>query len=167
MRNIVIFGFMGTGKTTVGRLLAEALGLRFVDMDDVIEERAGCPISTIFADQGEPAFRDIESAVAADLGREKGLVIAAGGGAMLRRENVKNLEQNALVCCLTATPETILERVARESHRPLLEEGDKARRIITLLESRRSLYEALPNVVDTTGLTPDEVSTRIQMLYRA
>ena len=165
--NIVLFGFMGTGKTTVGRLLSRRLGFSLVDMDEIIESREGRPISRIFADNGEPYFRERERALVVELATKNGQVVATGGGVVLNPDNVADFSRSGLAVCLKASPEAILARVLRETHRPLLEEGDKARRILKLLAARRALYDAVPLGVDTSGLTPDEVADRILAWWEA
>jgi shikimate kinase len=164
-RNVVLVGFMGTGKTAVGKLLAVRLGLTFVDMDRVIEERGGMAISRIFAEQGEPYFRALERSLVQELSRRQGLVIATGGGVVLDPDNVADYALSGLVVCLTAAPDVILKRVEKDSHRPLLEQGDKAARILKLLEARRTLYGAIPHQIDTSALTPEAVADRIVALY--
>ena len=165
-RNIVLCGFMGTGKTTVGRILAERLGLAFVDMDQLIEARAAKPISRIFAEEGEPHFRALERALARELSARTGQVIATGGGIVLNPDNLSDFGRHGLVVCLTATPETILQRTARERHRPLLEQADKRQRIVDLLERRRALYAAIPRQIATDTLTPAEIADRILAAYK-
>ena len=110
-RHIVLTGFMGTGKSTVGRLLAGRLGRGFVDTDGLIEARCGRTIPDLFAEKGEAAFRAWESAVAQELAQETGLVIATGGGMMLNEANAAALSHESLVICLMANPATILARV--------------------------------------------------------
>ncbi len=163
--NIVLFGFMGTGKTAVGQRLAETLGLVFTDMDDVIVERAGKSIPEIFADDGETRFREIERAVVQALAGRDGLVIATGGGVVLNPGNVSDLGRSGLLVCLQATPEVILSRVAHDTNRPLLAVDDKLGRIRALLAARQSLYDALPHQVDTTPLTQEGVVAQIVDLY--
>ena len=114
--NLILTGFMGTGKTTVGRLVAEKLGREFVDTDLVIEERHG-PIQEIFDRQGESAFRDIERALAGELGQRNGLVIATGGRLLLDPENFRLLSENGRIFCLVATPEEIYQRVTGDTSR--------------------------------------------------
>ena len=123
--NIILTGFMGTGKTTVGRALADRLGWRFVDLDDRIAERAGKSVPAIFEEDGEAAFRDLETAVCRQIASERGLVVATGGGAVLRAANREALEKAGTVICLEATPDTILERVGAGNDRPMLGEGDR------------------------------------------
>ncbi|MDP6491717.1 MAG: shikimate kinase [Kiritimatiellia bacterium] len=165
MRNIVLIGFMGTGKTSVGHVLAERLGLAFVDMDASIEEREGRPITEIFATDGEPYFRTVERAVVQELATKDGLVIGTGGGVVLDPDNISDFSATGLVVCLQATPETILERVAHDTNRPLLAGDDKMQKILGILDKRRHLYAALPHQVDTNGLTVDDVAEMIVALY--
>ena len=164
-RNIVLAGFMGAGKSSAGRRVAEALGMTFADMDDCIVAHAGKPISRIFAEDGEPAFRAIERAVVVDLSARTGLVIATGGGVVLDPDNLRDFSATGVVICLSATPETILERLRDDTTRPLLHTGDKLARIRTLLETRRHLYDAIPLQVNTSALPPDAVARRILELY--
>ncbi len=162
--NIVLVGFMGTGKTTIGRAVAQRCGSRFVDMDDVIVERAGKAIPEIFRDDGEAGFRKIERKVAHDLANESGLVIATGGGVVLDPDNMADFTRTGTVICLSATPEAILARVQHDTNRPLLQEEDVLGKINALLEKRRALYDAIPNQIDTTLLTTEEVTDRIRAL---
>ncbi|NQU41168.1 MAG: shikimate kinase [Lentisphaerae bacterium] len=167
MRNIVLIGFMGTGKTSVGRKLATALGLSFVDMDAIIEEREGRPITEIFATDGEPYFRDLERNLVCELAAREGLVVGTGGGVVLNPDNLSDFAATGLLVCLQASPETILDRVAHDTTRPLLAGEDKMKKILGILESRQPLYAALPHQVDTDGLTIAEVSEHIRRLYAA
>jgi shikimate kinase len=166
-RNIILVGFMGTGKTTVGRLLARRFRMTFLDMDDVIEEREGRKISAIFADSGEAYFRKVERDLVQELSQKSELVIGTGGGIVLNPDNITDYSRSGLVVCLHAAPEVILRRVETQSHRPLLEGGEKRRRILDILETRRPLYAAIPHQVDTTALTPEEVAARIAEMYEA
>jgi dihydroorotase len=164
-KNIVLMGFMGTGKSTVGRALARQLGLQFLDMDTLIEERAGKPISRIFAEDGEPHFRAMERALSQELAQRRGLVIACGGGVVLNPDNIRDYGRTGLVVCLTATPEVIFKRTAKDRNRPLLEEEDRMRRILELLEKRKTLYASISHQVDTTALPADAVAAAIVALY--
>jgi len=164
--SIYLAGFMGTGKTTVGRRLAERLGRPFVDLDAEIETRAGKPISAIFREDGEPRFRELEREAVRAAAARRGIVAAAGGGAVLDHRNTADLLRAGLLVCLLARPDVVLARVRGESHRPLLEEGDKARRILELLERRMPIYRALPCRIDTSDLTPDEVAERVLAIFR-
>jgi shikimate kinase len=166
-RNIVLVGFMGTGKSRVGRALAARLGLEFLDADAEIEKREGRAISRIFAESGEAYFRGLERQLARELSGRSGLVVATGGGIVLNPDNIADLSRTGLVVCLLATPEEILRRVGHETHRPLLAVEDKLGRIRELLERRRSLYEAIPLRIETSGLAVDEVVARILAEYGA
>ena len=166
VRNIALIGFMGSGKTSVGRLVAERLDMRFVDMDTLIEGREGRPISDIFANEGEAHFRKLEHALVKELAKDSGLVVSTGGGIVLNRQNIDAFRKTSLVVCLWADPETILKRVEHETHRPLLAGGDKLEKIRGILEKRRALYEAIPCRVDTNPLTVEEVARRVIALYR-
>ncbi len=165
-RNIILVGFMGTGKTTVGRMVAERVHRPFIDMDSVIEERAGKTISDIFAEDGEAQFRKQERDLVKELCRKREQVIAPGGGIVLDPDNIRDFDRTGTVICLLAEPETILERVGKESHRPLLESEDKARAITELLEKRRPLYDAIPRRINTTHLSASQVADRVIELSR-
>jgi shikimate kinase/3-dehydroquinate synthase len=159
--NIVLTGFMGTGKTTAGRLLAERLGRPFVDTDQLIEQRTGRSIPTIFAEQGEPYFRALERVVAQALAGQTGLVIATGGRLLLDSENAAVLGRNSLIFCLTAEPEEILARLESElDRRPLLASADPAGRVRSLLQERADRYGRFTQV-NTSGQTPGEVAGEI------
>lgn len=159
--NIILVGFMGTGKTTVGKVLAARLQRHFMDMDAELEARAGKPISRIFAEDGEPAFRLIERNLVVELSRQGNLIIAAGGGIVLNPDNIRDFSATGHVICLKATSDEIIRRVSGCSHRPLLEQGDKGERIRKLLQQRRHFYDTIAIQVETTGKTPDEVVARV------
>lgn len=164
--SIYLVGFMGTGKTTVGRLLAQRMARPFVDLDAEIEARAGKPISAIFREDGEPRFRAMEREAVQAAAARPGIVAAAGGGAVLDHRNTADLLRAGLLVCLLARPEVVLARVRGESHRPLLEQGDKERRILDLLEQRMPIYRALPCRIDTSDLSPADVVERILSIVR-
>lgn len=156
--NIILTGFMGTGKTTVGRLLAERLGMAFVDTDELIVARDGRAISDIFEQEGELFFRDLEGEVAAELAGRQGLVIATGGRLMLDRENAAVLGRTGHVFCLRAAPEVILARLAPDGdRRPLIKGDDPEGRVRELLRVRAPLYGRF-RPVETTGKSPEEVA---------
>ena len=158
--NIVLTGFMGTGKSTVGRLVAERLGRRFVDTDAVIESRHG-PIPRLFADHGEAHFRQLEREVAAELAATLGAVVATGGRTMLDPANQATLGATGIVVCLAASPEALVARLRDETgQRPLLQGDDPAGRIAALLAERKAGYARFPQVA-TDGRTPDEVATAV------
>ncbi len=166
-RNIVLVGFMGTGKSTVGRILADRRAFSFLDMDAMIVERNRKPISRIFAEDGEAHFRAAERALVQELAARSRLVVATGGGIVLNPDNVADFSRTGLVVCLWAEPEAILRRVGHDTDRPLLACDDKLGRIRELLAKRQPLYDAIPARVDTTGLAPGAVSDRILALYDA
>jgi shikimate kinase len=158
---IVLVGFMGTGKTTVTRLLAERLGVGRVDLDEEIEREAGCTIAELFDTKGEAHFRDLESAVLERLmASDRPLVLATGGGAVLREANREAMLRSGFVAALTASPERIIERVSGDASRPLLR-GDVEERVRRLLAERKTAYDFAHIRIDTTDLSPDEVADRI------
>ena len=159
--NIVLIGFMGTGKTSNGKKVAEQLGMTFIDMDHIIEEREDRKISDIFETDGEPYFRQLEFNLTKELSEKEHLVIATGGGIVLNQKNINNFESSGTVICLSADPQIILERVAKETHRPLLEGDEKINKILGILESRKELYGAITNQIDTTDLDIDDVVSEI------
>ena len=161
MKNVILVGFMGTGKTAVGKALAMRLGMKFVDMDDIIEEREGMKISDIFEKKGEPYFRHAEKMVAKDIAIQSGLVVAAGGGAMVDEENVKNFKSSGVIFCLVATPDKIFERTKGHIHRPLLNVGDPKEKIAELLAKRAQYYARADCRIDTTDLSINEVVDKI------
>jgi shikimate dehydrogenase len=138
-RNIVLTGLPSSGKTTAGKRLAEITGRRFIDSDDVIIEREGVPISEIFSKRGEKAFRDIESEVIAELSKENGVIIATGGGAVLRKENVKALKTNGLIVFLDRDPDTLIPT----DDRPLFDEKEKMKK---LYKDRYPIYTATADI---------------------
>lgn len=148
---------MGTGKSVLGRAAAERLGFRFFDTDEMGEAADGRPIHRIFQESGEDYFRDLESAAVKEASACRGAVIATGGGALGRPENVAALKSTGVLICLAARPEVILQRVSSHGvERPLLKCSDPLARIQALLEERRSAYAQADAVVDTSDLTPSQ-----------
>jgi shikimate kinase len=160
LTNIALTGFMGTGKSTVGRMIAEQLRFQFVDTDELIEQRAGKTIAAIFAGEGEAAFRQLERAVVLDLGAHRNTIISTGGGLGANEENIASLKQHSLVVCLWASPEKIWERVRHQSHRPLLREADPMARIRQLLEAREPFYKQADVLLNTEVRSLREVATQ-------
>jgi 3-dehydroquinate synthase len=147
-KNVILTGFMGTGKTTVGGLLAEQLGYEFIDTDELIQERCGRSIPEIFLELGEAAFRQMEADIAQELAEREGLVISTGGRLMLDPTNVAALSRKGRVFCLVATPEEILARITKDKiRRPLLEVPNPGERIVELLEQRAEGYQRFPQVI--------------------
>jgi shikimate kinase len=149
--NLALIGFMGTGKSSVGRMTAQVLGYDFVDTDELVEKRAGKPISQIFVQDGEDAFREVERQLVAEMAGWRGKVIATGGGLGADEANLAELRQHALVVCLWASPEAIWQRVRSQTHRPLLQGPDPQGRIRALLEERTPVYRQA-DVLLNTGL---------------
>ena len=166
--NIILTGFMGTGKTATGRILAALLGMEFVDTDHVIEDIHG-PIPAIFAEQGEDAFRTIERQLARNLASRSGAVISTGGRLMLDPENVEALTANGNVYCLVATAGEIFERTVTNSdgtERPLLAGPNPRQRIIDLLEERAAGYGQFEQV-STSNRSPEEVAKELAALFKS
>lgn len=166
MKNIVLTGFMGTGKTYTGRALARSLGIKFVDTDVLIEKEAGITIPDIFEKFGEPHFRGLEREIVKRVSQENGAVIAVGGGAIVNPDNLADLKKKGVIICLKASPEVILSRVERNSDRPLLQVEDRIGKITELLEKRAPYYEKADFTVDTDGKTPEQVAEEILEIVR-
>jgi len=162
--NIVITGFMGTGKSSVGRLIAERLGRPFVDMDLLIEKREGRPISEIFAREGEAYFRRLERDLCRELAAQSGLVIATGGGALIDPLNREVMGRSGILFCLNCNPDEILHRLAQAEDRPLLDVEDRRERIRALLAQRRQAYTKIPYQIETAGRTIADVAEEVMRL---
>lgn len=145
--NIVLCGFMGCGKTTVGRRAAKRLGLEFVDMDSYIEQKAGMRVSEIFAKHGEAEFRKMESEAARELSEKSGLLIATGGGAVLNPDNAAAFHSGGIVVLLQVTPETVIRRLKNSTNRPLLQRPDREQAVRELMEQRSAAYQAAASIV--------------------
>ena len=160
-RNIILAGFMGTGKTTVGRLLARRLGWKLLDTDRLIEDRARMSVERIFDERGEEAFRDMETDVARSLSAMSNCVVATGGGFVLREENMRAANQAGAVILLMASAEQIWHRVRRSTRRPLLRTENPREALEKLLEERRDAYNAIPTRVGSDGRSPEAVADEI------
>ncbi|MFC1532897.1 3-dehydroquinate synthase [Thermodesulfobacteriota bacterium] len=167
-KNIILTGFMATGKTTVGKLLAEQLGYEFVDTDELIEASSGKTIAEIFREKGEQAFRKMESDLARDLADKEGLVISTGGRLMLDSDNAEVLSRRGRVFCLVATPEEILERAEHDTgmRRPLLEVPNPIERIMELMQQREEGYGLFPQLV-TSEKVPKVVTKNLFGIIQA
>jgi len=161
IRNLALIGFMGTGKSTVGRVVAEMLNFRFLDTDHIIEERAGTRIKDIFEQHGEPAFRDLERRLVEELAQCTDTVLATGGGLPLNPANMDSLKSHALVVCLWASPEKILDRVKAHAHRPLLNDPDPLTRIRELLAIREPFYRQADVLVNTEMRALREIAAHV------
>ncbi len=163
IRNLALIGFMGTGKSSTGQILAHQLGFRFLDTDALIEERAGTSITEIFAQHGEPAFRELEGRVVAELASLSDTVISTGGGLGANETHLASLKTHALVACLWAGPDAIWQRVRHQAHRPLLSGPDAADRIRILLQQREPVYRQADLLVNTEMRSVKDVAQ--QLLY--
>ena len=161
MPNIVLVGFMGTGKTTVATAVANRLKMRYVSIDDLIEKKEKRTINEIFQKSGEDYFRDVESSVIRDVSCMEGLVIDTGGGAVLREENMSYLKSGGIVVCLSADEETVMVRTKKYKHRPLLNVEDPKRRIRDLLAKRSPFYAKADHTIDTGKFTAQQVVEKI------
>jgi len=168
---LTFIGYRATGKTTLAKLVAQRLGWDWIDADVEIERRAGKSIARMFAEDGEPAFRDLEVAVIADLCQRDRLILAAGGGAPLRPESRQAMRNGGKVVWLTALPETIASRMSSDAttaaRRPNLTEKDPLAEIVELLHRREPVYrETADLVIDTEGRTPEELVAEVFEYFR-
>ena len=161
MKNIVLTGFMGAGKTSVSAELARLTGFARVEVDEEIESAAGMTIPEIFEKFGEPRFREMETEEIKQADSRKGAIISTGGGAVMREENTDAMRANGVIVYLRAEPDTVLERTSRNSDRPLLQVEDPLKKINELLDMRRPYYERADIIVDTDLATPREVAEEI------
>ena len=164
--NIVLCGFMGCGKTTVGRMAARRLGIEFVDMDVYIEQQAGMTVSEIFAAYGEPAFRRMETETARQLSGRNNLMIATGGGTVLNPENVALLKQNGVLVLLQVSPETVLWRLRNNSTRPLLQRPDKDAAVRSLMAERMPVYKNAAGIILNANLPSGQTATQLSHLAK-
>ncbi len=161
MRNIVLVGFMGTGKTQVARALSEKLGMKYVSTDSFIEEKEKTSISDIFSKRGEGYFRKAEKDVIKDVSLMENVVVDAGGGVVIDPENLERLKKKGIIVCLWASPEVILERTKKYTHRPLLNVDDPLKKIKELLTLRKPFYERIDCRIHTSKMTLEEVADEI------
>jgi len=161
MGNIYLVGFMGTGKTTVGKELARKKKWQFADLDDLIELREKSLIRDIFAKKGEPYFRKVEKQVLKEAVREKNFVFACGGGIVIDSENIRIMKKTGKIICLTAEPEVILKRTQSCSHRPLLNVKAPKKQIELLLKMRSPYYALADKTVNTSKLSVQQVVVRL------
>lgn len=161
MQNIYLVGFMGTGKTTVGRELARKKKRNFVDLDELIELRERRTVPDIFAKEGEPYFRRIEKQALKEVSREKKFVVACGGGIVMDKENIRIMKETGLIVCLTASPDVILERTKHYYHRPLLNVSNPKKQIELLLKLRAPYYAQADKTIDTSKISVKEVLSKI------
>ena len=167
MSNIVLIGFMGTGKTTVGQQISKELRMPMVDTDTMVEVDNQMIIGEIFDWYGEGCFRNLETAAVRKVSKFKSHVISTGGGVVLRFENLNLLQENGLLFCLRATPEEIFQRVKDESRRPLLKDPDPPNKIRQLLQARQAHYQRIEHQIETTNLSIEEVTNQIIGIYQS
>lgn len=166
MKNIIITGFMGTGKTVVGNVLAKKLSCSFVDLDTLIEEMEGKSIPEIFAEKGEYYFRQVETNAIKGALQGETKVISTGGGALLKKENQQMLIKGGAVICLTASVEEIYKRVGTGEGRPLLKAEDPLKVIRELLKKREDIYGKVPHKISTNGKSPEKIAEEIIYLLK-
>jgi len=159
--NLALIGFMGTGKSSVGRLVAEQLHFDYLDTDELIQSRTGRTIAEIFAKDGEPAFRKLEEQIVAELTTHERMVISTGGGLPVNPKNLASLKTHALVVCLWASPDKIWERVRNQTHRPLLNTPDPKRKIRELLAAREPFYRQADVLLNTDSRPVREVTQQV------
>ena len=163
--NIVLIGFMGCGKSTVGKLVAEQLGYAFCDTDSLIEQRENTTVSTLFADKGEAFFRERERNIIRELSEQSGLVISTGGGSVMSPENAENLRKTGFVIFLDITPKETLKRLENDTTRPLLMRKDKAVAVTELMAQRKPFYIGAAHYVLNAETNPETISKQIVELY--
>ena len=166
IHNIALIGFMGTGKSSVGRLIAEQLRFPLIDTDEMIVSRAGKSIADIFSQDGESRFREFELQIVTELATHKRAVICTGGGLGANEANLASLKQHAMVVCLWASPEKIWERVRNQTHRPLLQGPDPMAKIRELLADREHSYKQADVLLSTDVRSLKEVAAQVLHQFR-
>jgi len=161
MNNIYIAGFMGTGKSAVGRQLAKIKKWHFVDLDELIELKQKSRIVDIFAKHGEAYFRGIEKKALKEVSAQDKFVVACGGGVVLNKYNIKLMKKTGMLICLSATPAEILKRVSAQTHRPLLNVENPLKRIELLLKMRAPFYMQADKIINTSNLSVKQVAQKI------
>ena len=161
VNNIYIVGFMGTGKTAVGKQTAMQLNRKFLDLDAIIEARQNKKITQIFAQEGEAYFRSLEKQALGEVAAGKDLVVSCGGGIVIDQENIGVMKQTGVVICLSARPDVILSRTNSYSHRPLLNVDNPLKKIEELLKVRAPFYAKADYTIDSSDLKISEVVNRI------
>lgn len=160
--NLVLIGFMGTGKSTVSDYFHTAYNMDVIEMDQIIAQREGMSITEIFNRYGEEYFRDLETALLVEMQSRKGVILSCGGGVPMRERNVKEMKKIGRVILLTADPETILERLKEDHSRPLLENNKNIDFVRSLMDSRRAKYEAAADIIiHTDGKTVEDIGREI------
>jgi shikimate kinase len=161
MKNIILTGFMGTGKTSVGKELSRLLSMQLVDVDTEIENAEQLTINEIFGKFGEARFREIETEMIKTVARKKNVIISTGGGAVMKQDNMNALRESGMIICLMATPETILHRTSKSNDRPLLRGENPLEKIRELLDIRMPFYKRADIIIDTERKTPLHIAEEI------
>lgn len=167
MKNIILFGFMGTGKTTVGKIISKKLNLPLLDMDSIITQEEGKSIKLIFNENGESYFRNLENKLVRRLSKHTDNIISTGGGVILNEENITLFRENSFLVCLTASPKNILERLRNDTTRPLLRENniEKENEINHLLKERKKMYNKISFQINTDFVNPQLIAQEIIRKY--
>jgi shikimate kinase len=161
MKSVALIGLMGCGKSTIGKLLAQKLNMDFVDIDQKIEEQEGITISEIFANKGEAAFREIETKLLKTFSSSSNLVLATGGGAVQKEENIATLKENCATIYLKASPEVLFDRIKDDKSRPLLQNNNPLETLRELLNKREANYLKADIIVETEHKSVDEILDEI------
>lgn len=164
--NIILTGFMGTGKSVAGKSVAQKLSMQYLDLDEMIEKDVGMKINKIFQRKGEPYFRDLETKACKCISILDNFVISTGGGVVLREKNMNELSGNGVIVCLTASPDIIYQRAGKYRHRPLLNVKDPKKEISELLKKREPFYKRCDQMIDTSNLPIDKVVEKIIQFYK-
>lgn len=165
-KNIYLVGFMGTGKSTIGKELARLIGRKFIDMDEMIEKRLGMSINEIFEKKGETFFREEEKKLAVELSDTNNRIIATGGGTINDKETRELFSQTGILICLIADKGNLVTRLKRTDKRPMLRGEKMEEKVSDLLDERKEIYEKIPLKVNTTNLSPKEAAIKIVNLFK-
>ena len=166
MKNIILVGFMGTGKTTVSEILAQHFHMGLIQTDCLIEKKEGMSINDVFSKKGEPYFREKEREAIEELSKKENVVIDAGGGVVINEDNVRDLKKNGVIFCLNATAEEILRRTKEYTYRPLLNISNPLSEIKKLLKKREGYYKRADYQIDTNGKSVTKVAKEIIEIYK-
>lgn len=167
MKNIILCGFMGSGKTTIGKLLANKNSVEFIDTDAYIEKREGRSITNIFENDGESYFRCLENSLCKELSKKDNLVISVGGGTLQNDENVSFLKKNGYIFLLDVSADIIYERIKDDTSRPLLQKADKKSALTELYERRLPVYKSVSDFIIDADCTPAEAVERIIFITKS
>lgn len=160
-KNIILIGFMGVGKSSIGRMLADKIDYDFVDTDQLIEAKTKSTIKQLFFEKGEDYFRQVEAEVVEEVALNSKSVIATGGGVVLNPSNIVKLRQNGIIIHLNASNETIIKNLVNDKSRPLIYDGNMLERITTLLEERKYCYDCYDAQINVDGLTVEGINDTI------